>query len=148
MLYQIWNRRVEHWAIRYSFARTAHSFVCVSLHTARCARALHLFVRSLGLSLTCSRANAVSTHGKLRPNPTLQLRSKKKTNLCFSSKNEHTIVKSKTNEVMFGYSLKRRVFWVQAEHWSSIRLEIIQIELRHVKPKNCMQTDLHQISHF
>ena len=42
---------------------------------------------------------------------------------------------------MFNYSLERCFFWVQFELCSSIRSEVTQTMLRHVKTKNCLEKD-------
>ena len=45
------------------------------------------------------------------------------------------------NENNSKYSLERRFFWVQSQLCSSIRSEVIEILLRHVKTKNCPKKD-------
>ena len=77
----------------------------------------------------------------------IQLRSIKKTNLSFSSENKHIKTISKCTESIFGYSLKKRVFWVQSELRSSIRSKVIEVKLTHVKPKICMLSKLHKVSY-
>ena len=62
-----------------------------------------------------------------------------KTNLKFFSKNKHTIVKSEYDEIIFGCSFEWRIIRVQAQHYSSISLEAIEIKLGYVKIRDYMQ---------
>ena len=71
----------------------------------------------------------------------------KQTNLSFSPENEHIRMISKFSENIFGYSLKKRVFKVQSELCSSIRSKVIEVKLRHIKPKICILSELHKISY-